>query len=91
MSGTPTSQNGTMSAQKVDYQAVKAWIPTQEAYEAANKQPALLTAAQRKAVAELARVIPAPMTQGVEVDDKDYISILQRKSSPFAHCYHPQL
>ena len=71
-----------MSAQRVDYQGIKAWIASQEAYEAANKQPAPLTAAQRTAVAELSRVSPVPATQDVEVDDKDYISILQRKSPP---------
>jgi hypothetical protein len=79
MSDTSTPPNGTVSAQRVDYQALKAWISAQEAYEAQTNHPAPLTPAQRQAIAELTRGNPNHVTQKNDVDDKDYISILQRK------------
>ncbi|KAH8910144.1 hypothetical protein BR93DRAFT_935799 [Coniochaeta sp. PMI_546] len=68
MADTPT--------QRVDYQALKAWIAAQEAYEVATKTPAPLTPTQRKAIAELSKSNPSPLTQNVPVGDMDYISIL---------------
>lgn len=81
MPDTSTLRSGTLPAQKVDYQALKAWIAAQEAYEAETNQPAPLTAAQRKAVAELTRVNPNVLRQNIDID---YISILDRKPSPHA-------
>ncbi|KAB5558315.1 hypothetical protein GE09DRAFT_1118745 [Coniochaeta sp. 2T2.1] len=69
-----------ISAERVDYQGLKSWIAAQEAFEAATKQPAPLTSAQRQAVADLTRLIQPktmPLAQTVDLGDKDYISILQ--------------
>ncbi|OIW33925.1 hypothetical protein CONLIGDRAFT_201446 [Coniochaeta ligniaria NRRL 30616] len=62
--------------QKVDYQALKAWIAAQEAYAAATGEPAPTTPAQRKAIAELSKSNPSPLTQNVTLGDMDSISIL---------------
>ncbi|KAB5570404.1 hypothetical protein GE09DRAFT_706723 [Coniochaeta sp. 2T2.1] len=67
-------------AERVDFQGLKSWIAAQEAFEAATKQPAPLTPAQRQAVADLTRLIKTktmPLAQTVNLGDKDYISILQ--------------
>ncbi|ROW04609.1 hypothetical protein VPNG_07454 [Cytospora leucostoma] len=58
------------------YAEVKAWIAQQEAYEATTKTPAPLTNAQRKAL-EVLR-IPIALPSPPELDDVDYISLLNR-------------
>lgn len=73
-----------IAAEKVDYQGLKSWIAAQEAFEAATKEPAPLTPVQRQAVAHLIRLTQAttnPMAQNLDLGDKDYISMLQRKHS----------
>lgn len=56
------------------FQEVKAWIAHQEAYEAQNNKPALLTKAQRKAL-EILR-LPSPTPAPPELGNDNYVGAL---------------
>lgn len=69
--------------QTVDYKALKTWIAVKEAYEVATGSPAPLTPAQSKAVAELTKCNPSPLTKNGPLGDMDYISILHSAYIPY--------
>ena len=64
-------------ADMVDFQDIKTWIATQEAFQASTSRPVTLTVAQRKALAQLK--LPAHPQSEVEFGKTDWISLLHRE------------
>lgn len=81
MAEADTTKLGEEPASKVNYQELKDWIAELEAYEATTGKPAPLTPAQSKAIAELSRAAqgPNPLTVNVDIGDKDFFGVMNRK------------
>jgi hypothetical protein len=89
MAEADTTKPGEESASKVNYRALKDWIAELEAYEATTGKPAPLTPAQSKAIAELSRAAqgPNPLTVNVDIGDKDFFGVINRKFSNHGTSY----
>jgi hypothetical protein len=81
MAEADPTKPGEEPASKVNYRGLKDWIAELEAYEATTGKPAPLTPAQSKAIAELSRAAqgPNPLTVNVDIGDKDFFGVINRK------------